>query len=367
MTAFVNRSNRLETGVGETDTTMLPTLSILILGQTPFAGWPDSAPAEAHPKEVHLRNIRQLTFGGENAEAYWSADGKLITFQSTQPGYPDEQIFVMNADGSGKRLVSTGLGRTTCSYLTPDNKWVYFSSTHEKNPGAQERPSMREGYVWKVNPEFALWKVPLAGGEPTKVLDRGAYIAETTISPDGKYMTFTGAFDGDLEIYRANLDGSNVRRLTNEEGYDGGPFVSWDGKKIVYRRDRIEDDAERQDYLKLLANHSVRPSKLELFIMDSDGRNKKQVTDLDCASFAPFLHPNNKDIIFCSNFGDKKGREFDLWMIGVDGRNLRRITYTHDFDGFPMFSRDGKKLIFASNRASKGGSSTNLFVADFVP
>jgi Tol biopolymer transport system component len=222
-----------------------------------------------------------------------------------------------------------------------------------------------------VNPQFSLYRVraDAAGGAdriPQPVLERGAYVAETTIAPDGSFMTFTGDFDGDLEIYRSNLDGTNVKRLTNEEGYDGGPFVSWDGKKIVYRRDRIDTEEERADYRRLLAEHLVRPSKLEIWIMDADGRNQRQVTNLGCASFAPFLHPDGKRIIFSSNYGDPRGREFDLFLINVDGTGLKRITNSPEFDGFPMFTRDGKRLVWASNRNGKVRGETNVFVADWV-
>ena len=333
----------------------------------PFAGWPSSARVESNPQEANLRNLRQLTFGGQNAEAYWSKDGKRIVFQSRQPMFADEQVFTMNADGSSKKLVSTGKGRCTCGYFTPDGRSVYFSSTHATNEGAQKPVDMSKGYVWMVNPEFDLYSRNIIFGRtPGQVISKpGAYVAETTIDPNGKFMTFTSDFEGDLEIYRSDLQGKNIKRLTGDVGYDGGPFVSWDGKKIVYRRDTIDSDEELRDYKELLKQHLVRPGKLEIWIMDADGRNKRQVTKLGSASFAPFLHPDGKRIIFSSNYGDPKGREFDLFLINVDGTGLKRITHTPEFDGFPMFSRDGKKLVFASNRFGKERGETNVFIADW--
>ncbi|MBN9502094.1 MAG: PD40 domain-containing protein [Armatimonadetes bacterium] len=329
---------------------------------------PNSEKVAANPEEKHLVNVRQLTFGGQNAEAYWSVDGKKITYQTRQAGYPDEQIFTMNADGSNKTLMSTGKGRCTCSYFTPDGKWLYFSSTHERNEGAQKPVDMSKGYVWMVNPDFAIYRRstdPKKNAIEPVIKKDGAYLAETTIAPNGKYITFTSDFEGDLEIYRADPDGKNIVRLTDHVGYDGGPFVSWDSKKIVYRADTIATDKDRDDYKALLKEHLVRPSKLEIFIMDADGKNKRQVTNLGCASFAPFLSPDGKRIIFSSNYGDPKGREFDLWMINIDGTGLERITHTPEFDGFPMFTKDGKRLIWGSNRFGKVKGETNLFVADW--
>lgn len=326
----------------------------------------DNRPYAASAEEPNLKNILQLTFGGQNAEAYWNFDGTKITFQTRQPAYPDEQIFTMNADGSNKTLQSTGVGRCTCSYFTPDNQWIYFSATHEYDRGAQKPIDMSKGYVWMVNPWFAMYRTRPGSGEMQLVLRKFGYIAETTIAPNNQFMTFTGNYEGDLEIYRANLDGSNIVKLTDEIGYDGGPFVSWDSKKIVYRRDAIESKEELGDYRSLLKENLVRPGKLEIFIMDADGKNKRQVTKLGAASFAPFLHPDGKRIIFCSNNGDPKGREFDLFMINVDGTGFKQITKTPEFDGFPMFSRDGKKLVWATNRGGSVRGETNIFVADWA-
>lgn len=336
---------------------------------------PSSLSVAGNPEELHMVNLRQMTFGGQNAEAYWSLDGKKITYQSRQPGYPDEQIFTMNADGSNKSLVSTGKGRCTCSYFTPDGKWLYFSSTHEKNEGPQKPIDMSKGYVWMVNPDFSIYRKPMGPSHKApanqhsdaleSVISLNGYVAETTIAPNGKWMSFTSDYEGDLEIYRADLNGKNIKRLTNHVGYDGGPFISYDSKKIVYRADVPANPQEAAAYQELLKEHMVRPSKLEIWIMDADGSNKRQVTNLKCASFAPFLHPDGKRIIFSSNYGDPKGREFDLWMINVDGTGLERITKTPEFDGFPMWTRDGKRLMWASNRYGKVRGETNVFVCDW--
>jgi Tol biopolymer transport system component len=341
-------------------------LAVALLQQDPMASWPDSAPAQALPGEKHLKNIRQLTFGGQNAEAYWSVDGKHLTYQTKQPNFPDEQIFSMNADGTGKHLISTGKGRCTCSYYLPDMSAIYFSSTHEKQPGPQAPIDMSHGYVWMVNPNYAMYKANLDGSNIKKVLDLGRYLAETTIAPNGKYMTFTSDNQNDLEVYKSDLDGSHIVRLTHHHGYDGGPFVSWDSKWIVYRRDSTEDPKDLAEYDALLAQNLVRPNKLEICLMDSNGKRFKQITSLNAASFAPFMFPDDKHIIFASNYGDPKGMAFQLFEINVDGTGLEQITYGPGFDSFPMFTADGKKLVWVSNR-SGNPQETNVFVADWAP
>lgn len=344
---------------------MFAAVAVLALTQAPFHGWPESKSIPANPKERHLRNVRKLTFGGQNAEAYWSSDGKRIVWQSSQPGFPDEQIFVMNADGSQKTLVSTGLGRCTCSYFSPDGKYVYFSSTHRTWKGKQPSLDMSLGYVWMVNPHFDMYRRDLATGEIDTVVSLPGYVAETTIAPG--YMTFTSDFEGDLEIYRSDRNGFGVKRLTHEFGYDGGPFVSWDGKLIAYRRAPLAMSAqEREDYSNLLANHMVRPGKMEVWVMNADGTNKSQVTRLGGANFAPFILPDGKRVIFASNHLDPRGREFDLFVCDLDGKNLEQVTFTGEFDGFPMVTRDGKRIVWASNRNGSVPGETNVFVADWV-
>jgi Tol biopolymer transport system component len=331
---------------------------------------PDSLERKALIQEKHFGKLCQLTFGGQNAEGYLNKDCTKITYQAQAPGYVDEQIFSMNIDGSNKHLVSTGLGRCTCSYYSPDGKWIYYSSTHATQSGKQPDVDMSKGYVWMVNSNFAMYRTPadaIGNKNPEPVIREKGYIAETTIDPNGTYMVWTGSHEGDLEIYRSDLNGKHRKRLTKEVGYDGGPFVSWDGKKVVYRRDVKGDAKWEKDYKDLLAQDLIRPTKLEIWIMNPDGSGKRQITHLNCASFAPFLAPDNKHILFSSNYGDPKGREFDIFSINVNGdpKTLERITHSPGFDGFPMFTRDGKKLVFASNRFGTQPHETNLFIVDW--
>ncbi len=338
-------------------------------GKVPEAmkSWPAFVERAPEAGERHLGNLRQLTFGGQNAEAYLNRAGTEICWQTAQEGYPDEQICAMTIVGQNRRLISTGLGRCTCSYFSPDGKWIYFSSTHAGQPGPQPPIDRSRGYVWAVNPFYEMYRAHPDGSGIEKVLSfPGHYLAETTIDPKGRYMVWTSDKDGDLEIYRSDLSGKHVRRLTEAVGYDGGPFVSWDGSLVAYRRDTFEPGTkEATDYQALLADHLVRPTKLEIWVMKPDGTAKHQVTHLGCASFAPFITPDGKRIIFSSNYGDPKGREFNLFLINLDGTGLEQVTHTHQFEGFPMFTRDGKKLVFASDRFGTKPRETNVFVADW--
>src|SRR5215475_9871549 len=322
-------------------------------------------PDLALQQEKHLRNVKQLTFGGENAEAYFSADGKKLIFQSTRNGHQCDQIYTMNIDGSDVKMVSTGDGRTTCSYYFPNGKRILYSSTHLGSKQCPPRPDFSQGYVWAVYDTFDIFTADPDGSNLKQLTNTPGYDAETTISRDGK-LVFTSKRDGDLDIYTMDANGKNVKRLTNELGYDGGPFWSYDGKQIVYRAYHPQTEKEKADYIALLKQNLIRPTVLDIWVMNADGSNKRQVTNLNKASFAPYFFRDGKRIIFSSNVADANGRDFDLYMIRVDGTGMERITFNPTFDGFPMFSPDGKKLVFASNRNAAKQGDTNIFIADWV-
>jgi TolB protein len=323
---------------------------------------------QSHAKEGNLRNIRQLTFGGENAEAYFSFDGKQIVFQSTREPYKCDQIFKMNVDGSNVRLVSTGKGRTTCGYFTPDGKRVLYASTHLGTPECPPDPDRSLGYVWPLYRTFDIFSAKPDGTDLKRLTNTDGYDAEDTISPNGKKIVFTSVRDGDLDLYEMNIDGTQVRRLTNELGYDGGAFYSHDNQWIVYRASRPSTPDEVAKYKELLSKDLVMPAKMELMIMRADGTQKKQLTSNGAANFAPFFHPNGRQIIFASNVNnpDPRSPNFDLFVINRDGSGLRQVTFDEGFDGFPMFTNDAKKLIWASNRNAKSEGETNVFIADWV-
>ncbi len=319
------------------------------------------------PREKHLRNVKQLTFGGQNAEAYFSFDGKQLIFMSTRKPYECDQIFTMNVDGSDQKIVSTGKGRTTCGYFYADGKHILYSSTHVGDEECPPRPDYSKGYVWGVYSSYQMYKAN-ADGTDLRALTKGAgYNAEATISADGKKVVFTSSRDGDLEIYTMNPDGSGARRLTHTLGYDGGPFFSPDGKWIAYRAHHPTAEKDVAKYKSLLAQDLVEPNEMDLYVMHADGSDQKQITSLGGASFAPSFYPDSRRILFSSNYEHPKSSEFELFAVDRDGKNLEKITHAGGFDAFPQFSPDGKKLVFISNRNAKAPHEINVFVADWVP
>jgi Tol biopolymer transport system component len=318
------------------------------------------------PREVHLRNVKQLTFGGQNAEAYFSHDGQRLVFQSTRAPYQCDQIFIMNADGSHQHLVSTGKGKTTCAYFYRDGKHILYSSTHLSSPECPPRPDYSKGYVWGVYPAFQIFYATDAGKILKQLTKGSGYNAEATLSADAKKIVFTSSRDGDLDIYTMNVDGSDVKRLTQELGYDGGPFFSPDGKWIVYRAYHPTVPEEATRYKSLLTQDLVEPMKMDLYVMRADGSEQRQITHLGGASFAPFFFPDSRRIIFASNYEHPGSSEMELYTVNRDGEKLERVTFTGGFHAFPMFSPDGKKLVFASNRNAKQPHEINILIADWV-
>ncbi|GBD02231.1 Dipeptidyl-peptidase 5 [bacterium HR18] len=327
------------------------------------------------PGEVHLRNIRQLTFGGNNAEAYWSYDDRYLVFQSDWTAINPQgcdQIFLMRADGQpladGQRyrLLSTGRGRTTCAYFLPNSR-VLYASTHAAGPECPPVLRSVEGrYVWSLY-EYDIYVTDTTGAPPELLIGGPGYDAEATVSPDGRYIVFTSSRSGDLELWRYDLQTGALLQLTQELGYDGGAFFSPDGSQIVWRASRPTGEAAKR-YRQLLAQGLVEPSEMDLYVANADGSNPRRVTHLPGAQWAPYFHPDGKRIIFASNHHTKGGRLFDLFLIQLDGTGLAQVTHSGTFDAFPMFSRDGRRLVFASNRNARGEASreTNLFVADWV-
>ena len=320
---------------------------------------------QAEPDERHFANVRQLTHGGENAEAYFSHDGKRLIFQSTRDGRTCDQQYVMNVDGSGLRRVSTGQGKTTCGYFFAGDDRIFFASTHAADSACPPRPDPSRGYVWGLDP-FDIYTANADGSNLRRLTSYGVYTAEGTLSPDGATIVFTSLKDGDLDIYTMNADGSNVRRLTTTPGYDGGPFFSPDGKQIVYRAWHPTDTA-LAGYQALLRQRLVRPNRMEIWVMNADGSGQRQITNLGGANFAPFFTPDGKRIIFSSNYKNPRSRNFDLYLVNLDGTGLEQVTTHPEFDGFPMFSPDGRTLVWASNRHGASMSETNLFIAEWRP
>jgi Tol biopolymer transport system component len=325
--------------------------------------------------ETHFKNVKQLTFADDNAEAYFSFDGKSITFQSNNKTWTQgcDQIFTMpikgfNAKTKMPQMISTSEGRTTCSYFMPDGEHILFASTHLANKACPAVAPRTKGgpYLWNVYDTYDIFIADLKGNIVKQLTNSPGYDAEATVSPKGDKIVFTSTRSGDLELWTMNLDGTDQKQVTSGLGYDGGAFFSPDGKKLVFRASRPRSPAEVKEYKDFLADGLVAPTKMEIFTCNVDGSDLKQVTNLGGANWAPFFHPSGNKIIFSSNFAGTHGFQFNLYMINLDGTKIEKISADKTFDAFPMFSPDGKKIIFSSNRNNHGTRDTNLFIADWV-
>lgn len=324
------------------------------------------------PEEKHFKSIKQITFGGDNAEAYWSFDDKQIVFQSNNKKWnvSCDQMFLMNADETFKDkmppMVSTGKGRTTCSYFLPDNKHIIYASTHLGDSLCPETPMKKDGkYIWPIYDTYDIFVADLEGNITGQLTNEKGYDAEPTVSPKGDKIVFTSTRNGDIDLYTMNIDGSDVKQITFELGYDGGAFFSPDGTKIIFRSSRPKTESEIAEYKALLSEGLVQPTQMELYICNADGSDLRQLTHLGNANWSPFFLPDGKRVIFSSNFEAERGFPFNLYIIGIDGKGLEKVTHSETFDAFPVFSNDGKKLIFSSNRHNGGGHDTNLFIAEW--
>jgi Tol biopolymer transport system component len=316
--------------------------------------------------EKHLKDIRQLTFGGENAEAYWSPDGKKLIYQATVKDAQCDQEYIVDLVSGESKRVSSGKGRTTCGYFSyPAGDRIIYATTEAAGAECPPPPDRSHGYVWAVYPSFDIWEAKPDGSDLHRLTTNDGYDAEATWCAKGGKIVFTSARDGDIDLYEMDESGGKVKRLTNTPGYDGGAFYNADCTEIVWRAGR-PTGAALDEYRGLLAKGLVKPTTMELFVMKSDGSDQRQITHNGAANFCPFFTPDGKKVIYSSNAGDPKGREFDVYLIPKEGGDAERITTAPGFDGFPMFSPDGKWLVWASNRADPASHETNLFLAKWV-
>lgn len=349
------KTEKAATGVNEAPLTSPPSDSLILEGET------------------HFKNMRMLTYGGNNAEAYFSFDNNLAVMQSDAEKWnlSCDQIFYFDLEKdnllqSKPTMLSTGKGRTTCSYFMPGDTTILYASTHLGHDTCPPVPDKSQGYVWPIYPEYDIFVANLQGEIIDTLTHFEGYDAEATVSPKGDKIVFTSTRSGDLELWTMNLDGSNKTQITDQLGYDGGAFFSPDGEKLIFRSSRPKTEKAQKEYQDLLNNGLVKPTNMELYTCNIDGSNLKQVTNLGQANWAPFFHPSGKKIIFSSNHESERGYPFNLYLINSDGTGLEQVTKDGIFDAFPMFSFDGKKIMFSSNRHNGGDRSTNVFIADWV-
>lgn len=331
--------------------------------------------ASVYAQEPHLSNLKQLTFGGDNAEAYFSPDGKWLSFQSNNKawGLHCDQIFVMNIDSAANnpdykpRMISTGKGRTTCAYFMPDGQHILYASTHEAHDACPPEPPARadKKYLWSIYPQYDIYVADMQGKIVSKLTDSPGYDAEGTVSPDGTKIVFTSDRSGDLELWTMNIDGTNQKQVTTELGYDGGAFFSPESKRLIFRSSRPKTESEIAEYKELLLQGLVAPTNMELYTCNVDGSDLTQITNLGKANWAPYFDPTGTKVIFASNHHSQRGYDFQLYMIHDDGTGLEAITSESIFNAFAIFSPDGKRLAFSSNRNNNGTHDTNVFIADW--
>lgn len=345
---------------------LVAAVSVLLGCASASGSGPSRVFHQPEPGETHLRNIRQLTFGGNNAESYFSRSGRQLIFQRQEKVAEGcDQEYIMNIDGSGLRRVSNGLGRTTCGFFYDQDRRILYSSSFAHDKACPARPDNSMGYVWPLG-HLEIYTSKTNGTDLRQITNDGAYNAEATVSPDGRTIIFTSTRDGDIDLYTMDLAGGNVRRITSRVGYDGGAFFSPAGDKIVWRAAYPQTAADTADYQRLLNARLVRPARVELWVANADGSEARQITRLGGANFAPFFHPDGKRIIFSSNFESPRSGAFDLFLINVDGTGLEKVTTHREFDSFPMWSPDGRKLVWASNRHGNQTGETDIFIADWV-
>lgn len=329
---------------------------------------PASGDPHRDTREAHLRQVKQLTHTGSNAEAYWSWDGQRIIFQSTRDGHACDQIYLMNADGSDQHRVSSGKGRTTCGYFMPGDQRILYASTHEAGPDCPPAPSFTPGtYRWPVFGSYELYTAKPDGSDVKVLLPHEGYDAEATVAPNGKWIVFTSQRSGDIDLWRADIHGKHLKRLTNTIGYDGGAVWSPDSKLIAWRTNYPKGEVATARYVALLKQGLVEPMEMDIWVMNADGTRKRQLSHLPGAAFAPVFSPDGKSVVFASNWEDRqgKGRKFELYKMNLDGTGLERLTYTGNFNSFPHFSPDGQKLLWVSGREAAAPRQFNVFVADY--
>jgi Tol biopolymer transport system component len=325
-----------------------------------------AAAALAAAQPAQLTDIRQLTHGGENAEAYWAPDGKRLIFQTTRPPYDCDQIFIMNADGSDQHLVSTGKGRTTCGYFLGDNKHIVYASTHLADAACPASPDRSRGYVWGVFAGYDIFLATDDGKIEKRLTDTPGYDAEATVNWKTGTIAYTSLASHDLDLWTMRPDGSGKKQITSKPGYDGGATFSRDGSHLVWRANYPQTDALMATYKALLADNLTAPMKMEIVVGNGDGSNPHTITNFGCASFAPTFTPDGKRILFASNKHDCDSRNFELYIVNLDGSGLEQVTHFGGFTSFPEFSPDGKTLVFCSDRDTKERSEFNIFTAKWT-
>lgn len=327
--------------------------------------------ALANPQETRLEGVRQLTTQGVNRQASFSADGRSIIWLTRPDERSDFQVAVMPADGGAAQIVAAGAGRRTSPAFAPDGNAILYAApggaagsgasgggtaagdgTESASAGAAAAAAGTgaepgAGALWLFDPALDLYRASPSGASPVRLTDTPGYDAEGSYSWGGAKIVFTSFRDGIGSLYLMNADGGGVQALTNGPGYAGGAQISPDGSRVVYH-----------------AVAAAGQQELEIFVLDLEGKQARQLTSLGATSCSPCWHPSQQYVIFCSNVND---RDFELYTVRLDGTGLERVTWNPGFDGFPSFSRGGDALLWTSLRRTSEAGQTQIFKANWRP
>jgi Tol biopolymer transport system component len=309
----------------------------------------------------HLQNIRQLTFDGTHAEAYFNSDATKLILQATRQGDEGDQIYILDVSTGSMQRVSHG-GKTTCSWFLPDGRFFY-SSTHHHDVKPPPPPDRSKGYVWALYRTFDIFLDD--HGKLMPLTNSDGYDAEGTASWDGKRIVFTSHREGEIGLYTMNVDGSDVRKVKHRRGYAGGAVFTFDNQWLVYRAFYPRTPAEQEEFDRLLRERLLHPVNLEIYMSRPDGSEERALTQNGKVNFAPFPLPDGRRVIFCSDLNAPKRGSYQLYLVNTDGTGVEQVTFGDGFNGFPCISPDGRRLAWISDRNARRPHELNVFLADW--
>jgi len=322
-------------------------------------------------RKMSIENVKQLSFQGDNGEAYFNSDDSKVIFQSKRNNNNCDKLYIVDINGNNLTEFVANDGAFTCAYFSLDDRYIFFSSTMHLGsecPEIYKDPNPRK-YIWPLR-DYEIFRYD--NGAVKQLTNYSGYNAETTTHPFEEKVIFTSLRDGDINLFEMDYNGENVKQITSEYGYDGGAFYSPNGENIVWRAWYPTSDEEISMWKNNLAKKFIESVPLDIYVAKNDGSEKQRLTSNGATNWAPSWHPDGKHIVFSSNMDDWRedynayGSNFELYMINIATKTLTRLTNNDTFDSFSVFSKNGKKIVFSSNRDAENPRNTNIFIADIV-